>query len=623
VARLDDRLRHDLERAGRPADPGGVYETLIRRRERRRIARRVQSVALTVVVAVGSLGGIWALSWVFGVGDHREATAPGSANGSIAVTWARGFPNPELDLALVSTDDGSVTRLTTGTELDSEPAWSPDGSTIAFWRAPRDGSSRPGLYTIGPDGGEPSLLLESDLSIGAISWSPDGDRIVFVGATPADGTELDMPAAVYTIAANGSDLQELPIDGHVREVAWSPDGTSLAVMKLYPAGGDRSGQDIYVVDLATGEERRLTNDGRAWKPAWSPDGTRIAFASSETGEIGDGDLYVVDADGSGRARLTASPGLEEGVSWAPDGSAIAVVRYRTTGRSDCDIVLVAPDGSSERMLLDGPVDGACPIEVAWQPVPRTEGPPSPSETPASTGPTGPTSTDTPMEVAGIGPVCDLSSVRGDFGGRGDLGTAYVYAEPDEAGGCLPDGAGLHRLGIDLGAGRVKLTSDPLECGLAGCSAFAAPDIDGDHRSEIAILTPSSGVPWDFVSLYRVAGDQPGADGAPAIAQIAVEEPAAQRLGVEPGPLTIPWGSSQSDVYGAECWSATDGADPDVPVLVLVHATPDGAGGWDQRYVELAIEGSTARVFDVFRTGGEGTDLSTRYADTFCGSPILP
>ncbi len=291
----------------------------------------------------------------------------GSGLGSIAATWYHGFPDPEHDLALVSTDDGLATPLTSGTQIDSQAAWSPDGSTIAFWRVPREGPPGAGIYTVPAMGGEPSLLLETDLSIWSISWSPEGDRIAFVGVTPVDGTQADMPMAVYTMSSDGSDLQQLTSDGQVMDAAWSPDGTRLAITRSYAIGESRTGNDIYVLDLATGEEQRLTHDGTAGKPSWSPDGTRIAFTSNETGEVRDADLYVMNADGSGRTRLTDTLEIEGDTAWAPDGAAIAVTRLALGEPRDCDLVLVAPDGSAERVLVDGPADGSCPISLAWQP----------------------------------------------------------------------------------------------------------------------------------------------------------------------------------------------------------------------------------------------------------------
>jgi Tol biopolymer transport system component len=300
--------------------------------------------------------------------DGRGPDVPlGSGLGSIAVTWYRGFPDPEHDLALVSTNDGAVTPLTFGTQVDSEAAWSPDGSTIAFWSVPHGGPPGTGIYTVPAAGGEPTLLLETDLSIWSISWSPQGDRIAFVGVNPVDGSQSDMPMAVYVMASDGSGLRQLTSDGQVMDAAWSPDGTRLAITRSYAVGERRTGNDIYVLKLATGEEQRLTNDGTAWKPSWSPDGTRIAFTSNETGAIRDSDLYVISADGSGRTRLTDTPEIEEDTAWAPDGSAIAVTRLGLEEPRSCDLVLVSPDGSTERVLVVGPVQGSCAISLSWQP----------------------------------------------------------------------------------------------------------------------------------------------------------------------------------------------------------------------------------------------------------------
>jgi len=86
VTRLDDRLRRDLEGAARPADPSGVYEELIRRRERRRIGRRIQAGGLALFVVAGTVVGTYALSRAFRGGS----TAPGQ-HGSPAPTTS---PSP-------------------------------------------------------------------------------------------------------------------------------------------------------------------------------------------------------------------------------------------------------------------------------------------------------------------------------------------------------------------------------------------------------------------------------------------------------------------------------------------------------------------------------------------------
>jgi hypothetical protein len=76
---LDERLRRELEGAAQPADPSGLYEHLIRRREQRRIAKRLQAGALTVVVILGSVGGFYALTRIFREGAPPEPVVPGTS----------------------------------------------------------------------------------------------------------------------------------------------------------------------------------------------------------------------------------------------------------------------------------------------------------------------------------------------------------------------------------------------------------------------------------------------------------------------------------------------------------------------------------------------------------------
>ena len=89
---LDERLRRAIGDAGEPADPSGVYEVLIRRRERRRIRRRVGSGVLALAVLAGTTAGVFALSKLFGGPGEGEVpplvpvSPTGAANGLVAFT---------------------------------------------------------------------------------------------------------------------------------------------------------------------------------------------------------------------------------------------------------------------------------------------------------------------------------------------------------------------------------------------------------------------------------------------------------------------------------------------------------------------------------------------------------
>jgi Tol biopolymer transport system component len=184
--------------------------------------------------------------------------------------------------------DGSGDRpLTEGTA----PAWSPDGTTMAFERNSLD-RSKPAIYLMNADGSNirelANLATGSQHYLGPLAWSPDGTRIAF-----------SFDGSLEVLNADGSDPHQL---GSAKgdEPTWSPDSSEIAFRAT--AGG------LFVIGANGTDLRRLTTGPDA-HPSWSPDGKTIVFAHGAfttiyTQELMD--LYAVDPDG-GNLRPFAVP----------------------------------------------------------------------------------------------------------------------------------------------------------------------------------------------------------------------------------------------------------------------------------------------------------------------------
>jgi Tol biopolymer transport system component len=166
------------------------------------------------------------------------------------------------------------------------PTWSPDGKRIAFDRFQEDG--RTGIYTMAADGSDLRYI-----GYGAVpDWSPDGEHIAYTG--------LELLAVKDT--NGGNDRKLVTTDDVTGGPAFSPDGSEIA---FAAAMGGEGG--IYLIDASGGHLRLLVRDAAC--PSWSPDGRRIVYVGLiYERSRPDGFLYVVNADGSGRKRLTFGPG---------------------------------------------------------------------------------------------------------------------------------------------------------------------------------------------------------------------------------------------------------------------------------------------------------------------------
>ncbi|HEY0322188.1 MAG TPA: hypothetical protein VGC66_14610 [Pyrinomonadaceae bacterium] len=203
-------------------------------------------------------------------------------------------------------------------------------------------AGREQLFIMNVDGSGAVQLTRDDADHEDPAWSPDGKTIAFVYIK--DGLEI-----ISLMNIDGSGVQQLT-PGTVKAIHpnWSPDGSKLAYCTDDDLAPPRKNDaDILVIDMTTRRIRTLITGGVNTYPAWSPDGKHIAFRRM-LGEM-NSEVFVANADGSNARNLTNHPAFDGWPAWSPDGTQIAFASNRN---ANYQVFIMNADGTNVRLLAN-------------------------------------------------------------------------------------------------------------------------------------------------------------------------------------------------------------------------------------------------------------------------------
>jgi dipeptidyl aminopeptidase/acylaminoacyl peptidase len=250
--------------------------------------------------------------------------------------WEENAYDTEIWLADVRT--GASRQLTNGKKSSQSPAWSPDGSRLAFLS---DRTDKQQIYVINPLAGEAEAITSVEEGVGEFAWAPDGRSFAYTAtdAKPAAIKDREKKYGEFQIVDQDHRMARLFVIDLARRAsrqlttgaftvgnfAWSPDATQIAFdHRINSSPGSSGSADISIVTVGDGTIRTLiTQEGPDSNPTWSPDGSRIAFTTA----MASPDYYytnraiaAVPAAGGTPVVLTSSfdedPSI---VAWRPNG----------------------------------------------------------------------------------------------------------------------------------------------------------------------------------------------------------------------------------------------------------------------------------------------------------------
>jgi TolB protein len=206
-----------------------------------------------------------------------------------------GISGDSWQILMYSMDLGRLVTFPRFPGDNFSPAWSSDGTKLAFSSSMRNGD--PEIYSTDDKGAALKRLTAFKGSDVSPVFNPKTNaQIAWVSG------RTGLPQ-IFIMDADGSNVQQITKEGYAVSPSWSPNGMALAFSWIRHYGpGAPGGQDIYIMDVASRQFLQLTHDsGRNDFPSWSPDGRHLVFQSTRTGSE---QIWTMLADGTHQQQLT-------------------------------------------------------------------------------------------------------------------------------------------------------------------------------------------------------------------------------------------------------------------------------------------------------------------------------